>query len=658
MKISHQFWRKQYSSFLLALLLFTSVNFFIFCQEKELEKQSFDMQGFEGIVFSLEQLIEKNRSDYQTISNSKPLISLEGVTNLVLTPEFINSIVLFSPPQYIHLINNNECLFYSLLDHGLLFSLENNPTMLPVIWDDNKKTGQIGTISKFLFFEYIYSKKCFANKEIATIFNSTNIATTIEKMNFTIPQKSSECDNIFKGWYGNPYLPGICKVPEIINNSIKYQELLLTVDKKKSELVQYYSTYIKHGQELINNITIFKRSYIENLCSNLDHQEKFCSFYLSDDAWRKVTDGGYPRYMMEYRCKIILKKDKLSDEDLFNCRSMMLKDDYLCSQNGISQFPALVPGPKCQDVSKALTKGQLATDYQDCPGKVDNDSITNINRIILNFTPLKSVSSPESCDGEMQTNFANLLVGTNKSLDESDWPMKMCYPNPVTKEKVCHAYIPGNDNFSNLSEIAVVGKIMQKLKGADPGQKCTYLSSLDYRPLLLEYRHGCFIVFDVNKCTALHCNKKIYYNQKEIKEIKYSGQHQIEYLPTSFINTGKTIFKIMEKPLRVENKSLKNLTEITFFLDQFKKRIIHGVGCLEDLLPTFYKKKALNQCQPIPFIIDGYLLENSNTYMVTRTAIDNVHSPRLILWNNVYNALANYKLIHPVSLWPLYGLKK
>ena len=87
-----------------------------------------------------------------------------------------------------------------------------------------------------------------------------------------------------------------------------------------------------------------------------------------------------------------------------------------------------------------------------------------------------------------------------------------------------------------------------------------------------------------------------------------------------------------------------------------KKGIIHGIGCAEDLLPSFFKTKAFNQCSPLPFIIDGMLKENDKVVFVTRSGADSLQAPRLVGWSLVYSAVKSYQRTHPLKLWTLDGL--
>jgi hypothetical protein len=95
---------------------------------------------------------------------------------------------------------------------------------------------------------------------------------------------------------------------------------------------------------------------------------------------------------------------------------------------------------------------------------------------------------------------------------------------------------------------------------------------------------------------------------------------------------------------------------ISSFFKKSKNGIIHGVGCAEDLLPSFFKSRAFNQCTPLPFIIDGMIKENDKTVFITRTAIDSLQAPRMVNWSLIFSAVKSYQRYHPLKLWTLYGL--
>jgi hypothetical protein len=86
--------------------------------------------------------------------------------------------------------------------------------------------------------------------------------------------------------------------------------------------------------------------------------------------------------------------------------------------------------------------------------------------------------------------------------------------------------------------------------------------------------------------------------------------------------------------------------------------IVHGIGCIEDLVPEQFQRTAINQCHPLPFIIDGHTQKNDETWLVARLAIDDIHTPRFIMWPNIFNAVSAYRELHPLNTWTLYGIRK
>ncbi len=109
---------------------------------------------------------------------------------------------------------------------------------------------------------------------------------------------------------------------------------------------------------------------------------------------------------------------------------------------------------------------------------------------------------------------------------------------------------------------------------------------------------------------------------------------------------------------KLQSRPIKNLTDLTFYLDKINGSIIHGVGCAEDLLPEYFSRFTLNACRPLPFIIDGHVMKNKTTFLVFRSAIEDIHTPRLISWANVFSAVSAYQQLQPLNIWTLNGLKK
>jgi hypothetical protein len=130
----------------------------------------------------------------------------------------------------------------------------------------------------------------------------------------------------------------------------------------------------------------------------------------------------------------------------------------------------------------------------------------------------------------------------------------------------------------------------------------------------------------------------------------------LDYFPSSIAEERYSQNYILTRDYKQNGKLLNNLSAILTFFKQSKHGILHGIGCAEELLPSFFRSQSLNQCSPLPFIIDGLIRENDQTVFVTRSGVDSLQAPRLISWSLVYSAVKAYQQSHPLRLWTLYGL--
>jgi hypothetical protein len=220
------------------------------------------------------------------------------------------------------------------------------------------------------------------------------------------------------------------------------------------------------------------------------------------------------------------------------------------------------------------------------------------------------------------------------------------------------SYIPGAHANEPRSEDAVVAKILYQNKGASRKTTCRIVDSKTYNPVFSEFKLGCFIISDAANCNNLICNKKVIWDEKLQTDIKFSGKPVFDYFSTNYLSERFSLVSLVSEIKGIQSRSIKNLTDLSFFLDKTPGGIIHGVGCVEDLLPEFYARNGLNACHPLPFIIDGYVKKDNSSLMVFRSAIDDIHTPRLITWQNIFNAVSAYQLLHPLNTWTLNGLKK
>jgi len=152
--------------------------------------------------------------------------------------------------------------------------------------------------------------------------------------------------------------------------------------------------------------------------------------------------------------------------------------------------------------------------------------------------------------------------------------------------------------------------------------------------------------------------KKVIWEEKAQSDIRFIGKPVFDYFPTAFLNERYSFISMINEVKGTQQRTIKNLTDMKFYLDKIPSGIIHGVGCAEDLLPEEFARTTMNQCKPLPFIVDGYSMKNNETWIAFRSAIDDVHSPRLLLWQNIFNSVSAYRELHPLNTWTLYGIKK
>jgi hypothetical protein len=591
-----------------------------------------------GIIESLERLLEVHKKQFETNkakaqSNLKSLENLESLKEVAIDPQFLRSIIIHSDDKYLRLVQNDECKFYSALENNLLKTADGEADSILITFKNKDNTSGSASVPKNDFFDYIYKSRCINNRDYATLFTDQNFPKTLEGIKFSIPKNSTECQTIHKEWIENTFTPYLCRIQQLMKKP---------KTNKQAELYK-------------SKIPLLQKTYIDNLCNNLLAPDRFCENYLKNDIWNKVISAESPGYKLTYKCKNILGKPDLTAADLKTCAAKFNAEPSICETRGVRDFPSDFPLQNCNLISDALNHSKLKTDYQDCPGNVDNEALTNVHRIVNHFDPRTIVTSKETCSGEASYSFARLNFDIKH---EEGWPLKICYMNNVIRKEECLSYIPGSRENEPMSEDQVIARIIYKHKGAPPKTKCRIVDSKTYNPLRSEFKFGCFIVYDAETCTTLSCTKKVIWDEKTLEDIKFIGKPVFEYFPTAFMNERYSFDSMINEVKRTQSRSIKNLTDLEFYLDKIPNSIIHGVGCVEDLLPEEFQRTVINQCHPMPFIIDGYLVKNKITWIVLRSAIDDLHSPRLVMWNEVFNSVSAHRELHPLNTWTLYGIKK
>lgn len=593
-----------------------------------------------GIIENLEKLLKINKDQQNLVQqqiqvNPKILEDLKQSSEVKLDPYFLKSLIFNSEPKYITWIGTDECRLYSTLENNLLKGPNGIPESYVITTKDSKGKEESGLVTKKDFFEAVYSTKCQSNQEFRTLFTEKNAIKTIEGIKINLPRTIQECHSVFQEWLDNPFLPYICNFP----NSIKFQKI-------NNGLIKSYQ----------DKISEFQKSYFKNLCDNLDQRERFCAEYLKTDAWSKILSGELSKSYITHRCQAMMGTDQMPQvSDIKKCVDKISSNKSICETTFLSTFPALGPQADCEQISSSLTQSRLVSDYIDCPGNIDNDGVTNSFRIQAHFNNISFTGTRATCAATPQMYFGKM----NYQVENIEsWPLKICFFNRAQGKETCTAYFPGDNPQEDLSETKVISRILYQYYGAANKNLCRLIDSKTYNPIRSDFKSGCFIVFSAEECTPAKCDKKVYYENKVVESIRFEGIPRFEYLTSSFINERYSISSMLSESLKLKSKSIMNLTELKAFFDaKVTKSLIHGVGCIEDLLPELYLRTNLNQCRPTAFILDGYLVKNGRSMIITRISIDNVHSPRQLDWNKIYESVLNYQNLHPLQTWALYGIK-
>lgn len=572
-----------------------------------------------------------------------------------LNSYFLRSLILNSDSRYLSLAQRGECSFFALLENNLLKWSEGTASTVLVDAKNSKGEMMSGSLPVTQYLNQQYRSKCVTNREQRELFADRNLSRSLPNVNFIVPRTESECRSVFEQWKSNDTLPYLCRIHEDIQTGARAEKQLKSLDPKEIAKRRQFETQINQKRFLEETVSFFQRSYISNLCKNLENEKEYCSSYIGQDTWNKVTNGELPLYVMSSLCEDILNKTTLTTNDLVSCAARMKDVPGSCQTLNAKTQPALFPKPNCKEAAQALNVAHLKTDYRDCPGSIETEGITNLYRLMKHFSPADQKMITTDCLSDPYFSFGKMSL--EFSGDSDNWPLKICYKDPVNKKENCLPYIPGNNPKEKLAEGSVLGKILSRIRGAPERTNCRVVDITNYKPSFLEFQVGCFIVKDTRNCSGPECERKIYLDNTEINGISYQGVFQYEYFANSYTTEKYSAQNILSETMKIQNKPIKNLTELSFFLSQYKTAVVHGIGCAEDLLPNFFTRKNLNECRPLPFIIDGVVKKDNNNFLSVRSGVDDLHLPRLISWGYVFSAVSNYRELHPLQKWALYGLK-
>lgn len=601
----------------------------------------------QGLYTDFEQLLDDQKEKYQLLINNLinkdfDISNVKDINSVSLDPDYLNILIQNTPTRYMLLANNDKCSIYDLINANLLRSPQGKVNYIVFQYPSNSRRTERRILTKEKYLNTIGKKQCPKNQKFKKYFALKNLRSTLKNINIKTPTSELACVENLKQFRKDLKTPFLCSIVEQIRsiktNKVRLNNLSKT-DYKKRNLIQ---SEINRGKSFKKIISINAIDKLEGQCLGLNNPELYCTNYFKQSFWSKAFFEEAQSPVVASFCGQLNKK---------KCLRELNKNPNFCHFSG-KKFPALVPKPSCGNISRALLKSRLFANYNDCPAKTGNDVITSFSRVLNHFenylkTPL------QSCEVNSTYPFAKF---NEEVSDFEQWQLQICYIDTlIGNEKVCKPTVLGNVPKDNLSLSKVVGKVASRLKGYD-GNECRILDSKEYKPALLEFQSGCYIIRDKKKCTGTDCPFSVKLGDQNFDKFKVESNLSFEMFPIDFINENKSLKNILAKGKKKNFKSIKNMSSFLSTFNTHKKALFLGLGCAEELLPSFYARRYLNQCTIIPFIVDGYVEKDQIYSLVTRTSLDQVHSPRFIPWSYISAAVKQYRSLHPISAWGFYAV--
>lgn len=610
------------------------------------------IETLETLILAHQQQFELTKKEY--FKNSLTESDLKKIGNSNISPLQIASIITSSQSKYLEKLQADDfCSFFSYWINGTIKDIDHNAPFVLLDYESEGKTVSAST-SLNAYYNFIAETKCFGLKDAETLFKDDLFASTINNLNFKPPLNMEQCLADFETWTKNKYLPYICRYHEELLKSKKAVADLNVVSDEDFSMRRIINERIRRGRFISDNLSSYSQAYIENLCGFLDSPQKFCSSYLDEHIVTKAKLGEVPQYKVQAICQSITKKEILAAKDFDRCKDKMKESPEMCTHILRKENFSYWPGQNCDELSKALLHSNLSADYIDCPGLVGNDSIITAARVFQHLKPIDYHKDRSACYsnpmGRVLTSFMDF------GLPEG-WKMNLCYHNPIEGKRQCDLYIPGENPNSKYSEHLVVAQALRRSKGASDSLTCKVLEKKKYKPHLLEFKSGCFILFDETKCTPTECPRTIIYESLTMDNIEYQGV--AEYLLEGGLDLKQnhSLKKVLLEAYQTNTKLIKNFTELNFFLGMSPTSIVYGIGCSEDIIPNLKPRATINQCTPISFIIGGVVPPSKDFLLTVHLGVESVNFPRLISWQSIFNALSNYSIAHPNKSWFFYGVK-
>lgn len=656
LKISPQFLIAQSNKiFAASLLLAASFSFSVHSQEINLSNKNISAKVLPGLYSSFEEFIKINQDKFQNKIKQQgnrysDLTDLTNPENLELDADFLGSVIFQTPSRYLSLGTKDKCSFYDLFLADLLKSPEKDFSTFLVKYQDNK--GEIVTrlVKRDVFIKKVIQTTCPQSIRFSQYFNDANVQKTLKTVNFKTPTSVDECLNIHETLIKDYKTPYLCQIQNKIESIEPLSREIRNTPTSNYQKLGNLRSELRGAQSYLRMLNSDALNYLENLCLNLEKPRLFCENFFTTSFWAKVLGNQKSIYNLKSRCVDLLKKRNLNENDYKRCITKLERSPDTCHYAGMDD--ALYPAPNCVRTTDLLNYSRLNKNYEECPGNSFNTAITNAGRVLQHLSPLKE-EAQTNCSVISAESYARM---TFPVIETRGYATSACFQDNINNKEVCYPTYFGNYGTSDYSLSSVVSQILYRTKGTDRNSQCKLSKASEYNSVLLSYKSGCHIILPDAGCFNTNCNVNIILDDKKITHIKFNQYAFFDYMPRTVMTEKYSFTKLIETELKKNSKAVRNISNLKFFFKQNPKTILHGIGCKEMLLPSFYNMRAFNQCTPLPFIVDGYKEKNGEVSLIMRTALDSLYAPRLISWSYVYQAVLSFQSHHPLNQWGLYAV--
>lgn len=610
-----------------------------------------------GLYQSFETLIELQKSNYQKklekLSNkSTTLNNLANAQDVDLDPDFINTVLFYSPSRYASLAHKDRCSFYDLYLAGHIKGPNGPLANFIVRYKDKKGIVKTGVVRPNVFLQKIAYIQCPQSQKFFQYFQLKNLNKTLKTIYLKPPKSYDQCYDIHKEFINDYRTPYLCKIYESIDSIYPLRRKLKNMSKSNFREVEKLKRNLRVAERYKKLMNETSFDFLKNLCDNIEKPQKFCHDFFNISFWKKIVKGERSKNYIKNKCMDFIGKNKLTKRRVKKCAREFSNNKDLCLY--LNQYDqGLSPRQNCDMQSFALNQSKLFSDYIDCPSRVGHEGITNISRVIKHIDPESKSYDGTSCELDTIHEFVRF---NNEASDGRFWGLKLCYDDKINQVEVCHPTLTGDIADSEYSISKVIAKILLKIRGFNDSKGCELITTKEYKPTMLRFKTGCFVITKKEECYGTNCKFKVILDEREVKHIRFKTSMLFDYFPSSFLEENLAQTKLMERHYRKKTRRILNVSFLKSMFKEHPNSIIQGIACAEDLLPTFFIKHILHKCTPLPFIVDGLVEDKGYTSLIVRTAMDDVHSPRIISWSYVFSGLKAYKELHPLELWGLYAI--